>query len=72
MEAKKSINPGAVHPEHHWLVVCCNVEGNRVVESHHRESGAMHAAIIFNEHDHKYGHRNQYIVRHHTEVTIID
>jgi len=72
MKAKKALNPSAVQPEQPWLIICCNAEGNRVVESHHRESSAMQGALVLDGHDHRYGHKNQYIVRHRSEVTIID
>ena len=72
MQVRKAINPGAIRLYEPWLVICCNADGNRIVESHFTESAADHAAIIGNEHDRKYGHHNQYVVRHRSDVEILE
>lgn len=71
MKVKKALNPGAVRDHEPWLVICCNVEGNRILQSDPTEERAMDSALTCNEHDQKYGHRNQYIVRHRNEVEIM-
>lgn len=71
MQIKRAINPGAVRDNEPWLVIVCNVQGKRILESHFTKAAADKAAIIVSKHDLYFGHRNQYVVRHRSEVEII-
>lgn len=71
MQIKRAINPSAVRDNEPWLVIVCNVQGKRILESHFTKAAADKAAIIVSKHDLYFGHRNQYVVRHRSEVEII-
>ena len=71
MQVKRALNPGAVHDNEPWLVIVCNAHGCRVLESNFTKTAADKAAIIVSKHDLYFGHKNQYVVRHRSEVEII-